>query len=313
MKQPKFNIFQVVCLLIVLLSTIRCSQSQFKAKSISVEIQIISDHIDTSNLRQTISNRLLSLGATCTFLSIDSSIIKLEIEGLNDTIGLSELITSKGNFRIEEAIDHTITLNYLNKLNERLKQAGFFESTEFQKALGPDTIFMNQDLFTKIILPDYRGGNSIYKVGQVYNNDIAIVTKCLSQYPEILPKGVNIVWMQGSLVGIKSSFKPLVSRDMLENFTPKKGDLVTYVNFNFKQAHRKYWHNITLSNQNKGLAVIMDEEVLTIPILSNTVRNGYSTINTDFSLKRAIIITAILNHKVISQNLQVEKMTLVNK
>lgn len=191
-----------------------------------------------------------------------------------------------------------------------------YDNIESLDKILEDSVILKKDnnsnkLFSKLIIPsslnplDYRSFSGIS-----YIKDTGDVISILRQAKKdrILDRNMYFSWgeiPEGNdsliyLYTLKSSVfekKPALDGRYIESSTVdiemNQGSFSVGINFN-KQG-TALWARLTEKNINKGIAISLDNRVLTAPIVQTTISKGKAKISGNFSKEEAELIAMILN------------------
>jgi len=245
--------------------TLLTSSWKYNEKGTTITIKALEEIVTPSLLKESadiISLRLTKYGLDTFYLGINENRgeIAVTVPDKSNVEEVCWLLTQKGVLTLYELYNREET----KALLKDGKLLDMFNQTDNQIGwISPgDSVKVNPVLHSQRI-PD----NLIFRWG---------VTNDRSQV---------------SLFALKREGNPLLTRSDFEEIHYSEDSRIF---FTLKQDNFKKWADATARNLNRSIAVLIDDKVISSPIVKQAIESGKFEISGDYSEKEARLLTALL-------------------
>jgi preprotein translocase subunit SecD len=256
-----------IFILALICITVIASSWRYADKVKTITIRALNEIATPALLKESaniISLRLTSYGLDTFSLNIneDKGQIAVTVPDKSNIDDICRLLTQKGVLAFYETYDREETNEILND-NKLLEM---FNSTDKRLGYIPagDTSKVNSEIRSRKI-PD----KLMFRWGMVNEK------------------------LQVSLFALKTERNPLLVNSDFENMSYSTDGRINAV---LKQENIRKWADATTENLNKSIAILIDDRVISDPVVRQRIESGKLEISGDFSKRESGLITAFLSH-----------------
>ena len=228
--------------------------------------------------------------------------ILLELPGVKEHDRVRELLKSSANLEFYETYP---LQEYANALSE------------LDRTIATDSVNAGQGLFAHFL--QVGGQNNPIVVGMATNIQRAAIDSLLASpaAKRILPNNLKLAWEVKpetvemtdtatgrtrkvdlyTLVGLRTTAgKAALSGDVVTNATAEFDNMQggNYVSMTMKPDAAKQWGRVTAANIQKQVAIVLDDQVYSAPVVQNAIEGGRSSITGNFTTDEAKDLANVL-------------------
>lgn len=283
---------KLVLLPVLVLALYSCETKTVKNDG-GIIIELSADCSDTTDIIAVISSRLSFMEfEDFKVYSTGNSALKVEIPGSYDTPSIERLLLTKGELSFYETYENKEIFNVLAEISKKLSQS------------ADSTTDKNDSLFL-LLYPNIDNTGSLMsgaELGNANSKDTSLINKHLNEFRSLLPRDFEAKWKKNenneefcTLIGInKGEILNGENENMVSSAELDKSYGNT-INFTFTNMYAAAWEKMTKENIGKAIAILIDGQLYSYPIVQTEIKEGNCSISGNFELTEAKILAAILN------------------
>lgn len=315
--------------LAILLACILCSCHQIKTVQknggIILDIEIGDSQSKQSDIAKTIEilkHRVEMICTTDPIVTVNSRTLHIEMPTNTDALVCNTLLIQRGEFEIMESYEANDVLPFLSEVNKAL-----VENKNFDFIFPIDsTLIENNPLFNLISIQQTALNGQLQSgpaVGYVMPKDTALINS-IFLHPELsklLPRDLVFKWAKERnsteqelfiLIATKKNYhEKLITSDMIMDATTNEQNGMNVIQFTFNQETHQRWERITQENIGKALPMIIDDFVVSYPMVQSEIEGGKSSISGNYNIEEARAIAAILKYGILPLPVKIQNLKVV--
>ncbi|MEK6482200.1 protein translocase subunit SecDF [Catalinimonas sp. 4WD22] len=235
--------------------------------------------------------------------------IQIELPGVDNPERVRKLLQGIAQLDFRQVVELEEMLPYLEEMNRQWAlqhpQETSSESLVKQDSTGLEQQLLEHNPVQNDVLPIFALTQENYRL--VYNlADTAIINATLHELSEaqLLPNDVVFLWQ----------VKPEQDQDLLELYALKDGrgpvqrldgEVIINASQSLEQGKpsvemqmnvegSRKWQKMTMENIGRRIAIVLDDQVYSAPVVQSEIPNGFSSISGNFSIEEAQDLANIL-------------------
>lgn len=319
----------------ILLISLLCScqpKTVQKDGGVIVDIEIGNSETsaaDVSKAVEVIKKRVEFFCKTNPIITVNSRNIHIEMPLILDTSAWKTFLFQKGEFEIMESYEAQNILPLLAEINKKL-----VENKNYDLKIPIDsTMIKDNPLFNLLSINETmteNGTKQLQKgpaIGFVKESDTAIMNAILKhkELSKILPRDLKFKWAKERKSSETSLFilittrqrgitpEKLISSDMIMDASLDESHGQNIINIVLKPEFHQRWKRITHENVDLSLPILIDDCVVSYPIVMNEIGGGKSSISSNYTKEEANAIVALLKFGIIPTKVGIKKLEFIQK
>ena len=273
---------------------------------------------------------------------MEPNIIQIEIPGISDKQRITNFIQASGNLGFWETYDNTEVFQYIESANKKLAEMNFPDSNSIALTQTDSSILNQLSNSDEKVFEEYKRSNPLFAIlypnvdnnGRLINSaviglskiiDTASVNKYLSikSIKNEFPYNLVFLWTAKpikntdvyQLIGIK-----ITSRDRkapldgtyITDAKVETGDFNPQILISMNSEGANIWKRLTKENIGKQIAIVLDNQVYSFPIVNAEIEGGKSAISGDFTIEEASDLVNILTAGCYPINIKIKNIEVIN-
>lgn len=292
---------------------------------ILMEIEVgdtLSSREDIAKTIEILKKRVEAICAATPVFNVSGNKVHIEMPLMTDTLVYTSFLIQKGEFEISRTYNGQEVLEYLSAINKSL-----VENNNYGFSFPNDTTMIKGNpLFNLISIQQTERDGRLQKgpvVGLVSFKDTALLN-AVFRHPQLsmlMPRDLKFKWGRErkcidqvifKLIATKTQINgKMISNEMIEDATMYNRNGTFQINITFKPEFHRLWKRITSENIGASLAIIIDNEVVSSPMVQNEIPNGKSSIFANYTAEEAKALAALLKNGILPLKVKVNKISLV--
>jgi len=288
-------------------------------------LKTLMDEYDlaTSRTQHIIDSRLSSLGISESERNVyknKEGRIVVEVGNGFKPDRLRKLIQSTAEFGFYETYENNEVYTYIDKLNQELS-AEMYPGIDTLSEDNPEYQQMKTPLFRYLTIDMYKRQDSRgyelskgCRIGFAQLKDTANINHLLKTETArlIFPQNMFFIWSlkpeemsneNNTIMGLyaikaRNIFEPALPGDVITDARVQEDDQSggarVQVQITMNNEGAEDWKRITENNMNRAIAMVIDEQVLSAPIVVGVIQNGSSVVSGNFTREEAEDMANIL-------------------
>lgn len=326
MLQSKYNMKKYLLVLLIVFSYSCQPKTVEKDGGIIITINILTNNPSESELSKTLDILRKRIDYFCFYnpgvnLNHDKRTVEIKLPLMRDTTLFKDFVIKKGELQFLETFENKDIYPCFLEINKEV-----LKSHKFDDLIVNDSMPINNEFpFFRILSPAMTIEGKLFKgpvVGYSKLKDTALVYQVLKnkELNSFLPVDCEFKWSKiksGKIISLTAAKKPgnyptILPQMIKEVHTVEVSDNVFDVNFSLKSEYSHVWSEMTLRNIGKSIAIVIDDEVLSSPVVTSQITNGMSVISSDLTLNQAKALEATLKYGTIPLDFKIEKIDFIS-
>ena len=236
--------------------------------------------------------------------------LQLQLPQVKDSNIFKNYILNSGTVEVHETYNYSELLNSIRVVSETHNNwAEENRDPSLDEILAaPNTIYNS-----------YSDGPII---GFSRTKDTALVSSIIESklFKETISDDIVCVWGPKDFNGLysltaikKSPMSKIVKTSMIDKSQVKKGNNNDYlVNIGLKQEYHKLWEEITRKNIGRSLSIVVNQQVLSSPIVHSEIKEGLTSISGFANKEEALAIHSLITTGEFSSLCEVNILSINN-